>query len=211
MQINWLPQSICANIDQTTRNFIWKGTNDKGVHLVGWKKIALPKHLGGLGLRSAREANTCLLGKLVWDLIHNNNKLWMSLFAAKYTAGKNVLNAATTSSSSPTWSSIIRAKNILIGGNSWRPGSGSSSFWFSPRSEFGTLGSLVPIIDIHDIHLTVKDVISNKHRSFMLYTPLPHVVFDLVNNINFMFNNAVDDVYIWTHNKNGVYSAKSGY
>jgi len=35
MQINWLPESICDNIDQTTRNFIWRGPNDKVVHLVG--------------------------------------------------------------------------------------------------------------------------------------------------------------------------------
>lgn len=65
MQINWLPQSICDNIDQTTRNFIWRGTNNKGIHLVNWKKISLPKNLGGLGIRTAREANTSLLGKLV--------------------------------------------------------------------------------------------------------------------------------------------------
>jgi hypothetical protein len=38
MQLNWLPQNICDNIDQTTRNFIWKGNNNKGVHLVNWKK-----------------------------------------------------------------------------------------------------------------------------------------------------------------------------
>jgi len=49
MQINWLPESICDNIDQVTRNFIWRGANDKGIHLVGWKKIAKPKKLGGLG------------------------------------------------------------------------------------------------------------------------------------------------------------------
>jgi len=65
MQINWLPQNICDSIDQTTRNFIWRGTNNKGLHLVSWKKIARPRHLGGLGIRPAREANICLLEKLV--------------------------------------------------------------------------------------------------------------------------------------------------
>jgi len=211
MQINWLPQSICAKIDQTTRNFIWKGANDKGVHLVGWKKIALPKYLGGLGIRSAREANICLLGKLVWDLFHNNKKLWVSLFSAKYVAGPNLLNASIKSSSSPTWSSIIRAKNILISGYSWRPGSGTSSFWFSTWSNFGPLGSLAPIIDIHDLHLTVKDVIYNHQRSLMLYTPLPQAVTEFINNINFRFHDDIEDAFIWPHNKNGIYSTKSGY
>ena len=72
MQINWLPQSICDNIDHATYNFIWRGPNDKGIHLVGWNKIARPKHLGGLDIRSAQDANICLLGKLVWDLVQNN-------------------------------------------------------------------------------------------------------------------------------------------
>jgi len=47
MQLNWLPQNICDNIDQTIRNFIWRGHNNRGVHLVNWKKIASPKQMGG--------------------------------------------------------------------------------------------------------------------------------------------------------------------
>ena len=48
IQINWLPQSICDSIDKTTRNFIWKGTNNKGINLVNWNTVTTPKHLGGL-------------------------------------------------------------------------------------------------------------------------------------------------------------------
>jgi len=53
MQINWLPQNICDSIDQTTRNFIWCRTNNKGVHMVSWKKITTPKRFGGLGIRTS--------------------------------------------------------------------------------------------------------------------------------------------------------------
>ena len=35
MQLAWLFQGICDSIDQTTRNFIWRGNNNKGIHLVG--------------------------------------------------------------------------------------------------------------------------------------------------------------------------------
>lgn len=48
MQIYWLPQSICAQIDKTTRDFIWKGNSNKGICLVGWEKITMPKRIGGL-------------------------------------------------------------------------------------------------------------------------------------------------------------------
>lgn len=212
MQINWLPESICDNIDQVTRNFIWKGTNDKGIHLVGWKKISKPKKLGGLGIRSARDANTCFLGKLVWDMIQNNNKLWVQMLSDKYTAGENVLSANSSSSSSAIWASIIRAKDVLINGFSWRAGSGSSSFWFSRWSSFGCLGSQTPIIDIHDLHLSVKDVLSIEgDRTQALYTTLPQEVVEFINSTSFRFNDAVEDVIIWPHNKNGVYTTKSGY
>jgi hypothetical protein len=58
MQINWLLQNICDSIDQTTWNFIWKGANDKEIHLVNWKKVTSLKHLGGLGIHTTRDANT---------------------------------------------------------------------------------------------------------------------------------------------------------
>ena len=91
MHISWFPQSICKNIDQTTRNFIWRGTNDKGIHLVGWKKISHPKSLDGIGIRSARQVNTCLLGKLVWDVIQSSGKIWVNLLSNRYVVGHNIL------------------------------------------------------------------------------------------------------------------------
>ena len=81
--------------------------------MVNWKKISLPKNLGGLGIRAARKANTSLLGKLVWDMVKSINKLWVSLLLNKYTGGQNTLLASASNNSSPTWSSLIRAKNIL--------------------------------------------------------------------------------------------------
>jgi len=180
--------------------------------LVGWNKIDKPKNIGGLGIRLAREANTCLLGKLVWDLVQKNNKLWVNILSDKYTAGPNNFHASVNNNSSPVWSSIIRAKEILKNGYSWRAGSGSSSFWFSLWSDFGILGSQIPIIDIHVLHLTVKDVLTiSGNRAQSLYTTLPQVVSDFVNNAAIMFNDAIEDAFVWPLNKSGVYTTKSGY
>jgi len=212
MQINWLPQSICDSIDQTTRNFIWRGTTNKGIHLVNWKKILLPKNLGSLGIRATREANTSLLGKLVWDMVQSTNKLWVSLLSNKYTGGHNTLHASANNNSSPTWSSIIRAKNILKDGYTWRIGSGSSSFWFNNWSSLGPIGNYVPVIDIHDIHLSVKDVISaSGNNNQVLYTNLPPPVENHINNIHIQFNDNIEDALIWSQNKNGTYTTKSGF
>jgi len=212
MQINWLPQNICDSIDQTTQNFICRGSNNKGIHLLNWKKVTAPKSLGGLGIRTARNANTYLLGKLVWDMVQSTDKLWVNLLSTKYTVGSCILHANATSNSSPSWASIIRAKNVLKNEYPWRAGSGTSSFWFSNWCSNGFLGSLVPIIDIYDIQLTVRDVISfTGQHTQALYTTLPPPVADTVNNFHTNFNSTVEDAFIWRHNKNGVYSTKSGY
>lgn len=91
VQVHWLPTNICNNIDKTIRNFIWKGMADKGIHLVGWDKVTLPKKDGGLVIRPAREANIAMLGRLVWDLHSQVNKLWVQVLHQKYVKNKEFL------------------------------------------------------------------------------------------------------------------------
>ena len=183
------------------------GTNDKGIHLVGWKKISRPKSLGCLGIRSARKANTCLLGKLVWDVIQYSGKLCVNLLSNRCVADHNILQATDSPNGSPTWSSIIKAKYVLKAGYSWRVGSGSSSFGFSQWTTLGILGSLVPYIDIHGIQLTVKEVLSaNDPHTHILYSQLSQTTSDHINHIHTNFNDTVEDTYIWNNQKNGTYS-----
>ncbi|PNX90197.1 xylogalacturonan beta-xylosyltransferase, partial [Trifolium pratense] len=91
-------------------------------------------------------------------------------------------------------------------------GLGSSSFWFTPWTTLGRLGSLVPYVDIHDLQLSVKDVLStdNPHTQ-SLYTQLPLLGYDVINNTNFKFKDSIEEAFIWTNNKNGTYTTKSGY
>jgi hypothetical protein len=160
----------------------------------------------------ARETNICLFGKLVWDLVQYTDKLWVRPLSHKYTGGHHFLHTEVHSSSSPSWSSIIRGKNSLKQGYVWCAGSGSSSFWFSNWSNHGFLGAHVPIIDIHNLHLSVKDVLSTDgSRTQALNTNLPPDIANLVNTIQFRFNDSIIDVVIWGHNKNDTYTAKSGY
>jgi hypothetical protein len=53
MQVAWLPHTTCESIDKMARDFLWKGSSNTGIHLVGWDKITKPKKLGGLGIRKA--------------------------------------------------------------------------------------------------------------------------------------------------------------
>ena len=164
---------------------------------MGWDKITNPKNLGGLGIRAARNTNSSLRGKLVWDIIHSSSKLWVQLLTHKYSINTHMLQATALPSCSSTWAAIIRAKSMLHDGYVWRHGSGSSSFWFTRWSSSGLLASLVSYIDIHDLHLSIKDVIGSPtpHTS-ILYTMLPPEVATMIENSNTRFNESVDDTFV---------------
>jgi hypothetical protein len=157
MQIAWLPQATCDFIDRTARNFLWKGSSTTGMHLVGWDKITKPKKLGGLGIRKAREANTSLLGKLVWNIHQNNDALWVQVLKHTYLKEETLLNT-TKKLGSVTWNAIMKALLALKEGFQFRLGNRNISFWFTNWSGSGILANHVLYVDIHDLEMRVRDV-----------------------------------------------------
>lgn len=147
MQIFWLPQGVCDEIDRTTRNFIWKRSSNKGVHLVGWDKITMPKKSRGLGVRKAREANTSLLGKLLGDMHQNDYKFWVNLLTKKYVRTGNFL-MNDEAKGSGVWNSISKVRSTLKDGYSMRVQAGNVSFWFDKWSSLGPLCQHVFFVDI---------------------------------------------------------------
>jgi len=64
----------------------------------------------------------------------------------------------------------------------------------------------MPIIEIHDLHLSVKDVLFvNDNRTQALYTTLRAAIEDYINTTHFRFNDTIEDTVIWAYNKNGSY------
>lgn len=128
MQLNWIPSSICTQMDRIVRNFIWKGHSDKGIHLVSWDKVSRPKKDGGLGVRYAREANSAMLGKLVWQMHHDLQKPWVTMMHRKYVTSGDFLSCPAKQGSH-VWNSIIKARSIFRDGYQFRIGSDQSLFW----------------------------------------------------------------------------------
>jgi hypothetical protein len=62
------------------------------------------------------------------------------------------------------------------------------------------------------MQLSVKDVLStgNSHTQ-SLYTHLPLLAYDVINNTTFRFNDSVENAIIWSNNKNDSYTAKNSY
>lgn len=117
-----------------------------------------PKTKGGLGIRTARNSNTSLLGKHIWDLLHNSEKLWVQLLASKYLKGSNILDVVIPVGSSYGWRSICKALNSLKNGFQFRVGAGTLSIWYDKWGDNDPLCRLVLFVDIQDINLQLKDI-----------------------------------------------------
>lgn len=102
MQINWFPQGLCNTIDKCMREFLWKGSLERGIHLVNWQKVTRFKSEWGLGIRAARLVNISLLGKLVWDMENRPDKPWVQILSHKYLQGRSVLDSSAGTGSN-TW------------------------------------------------------------------------------------------------------------
>lgn len=127
MQNLWLPQSICDNIDAKVRAFIW---GDRTSHWVNWDTITLPKSKGGLSIHRARQSNIALLGKHVWSMLQEPQKLWVQLLSSKYLKDNHILNVVHSHGTSYTWFSITKAVSWLSAGFKMRLGKGEVSFWY---------------------------------------------------------------------------------
>ena len=59
-----IPKAVATRLERIQRNFLWGSTVECfKFPLVAWKKVYLPRELGGLGVRKLVPFNQALLGK----------------------------------------------------------------------------------------------------------------------------------------------------
>lgn len=108
--------------------------------------------------------------------------------------------------------SIQKPKLVLKEGYGFRLGSGDSPIWHTNWTGLGTLDLFVPFIDIHDIHLSTKNIIQNGTWQInRLYTILPTHVIDQILSLPPCTNAMVSDCLVWKGHTNGIYTTNQGY
>lgn len=109
MKTMWIPKIICDGIDRIVSQFIWKSSeNGCGFHLVNWNNITCPKMHGGLGIREAHSNNVALLGKLIWNLLNDREKLSSQVLLNKYVPQGHFFDQSNLYGSSYTWRFIFK-------------------------------------------------------------------------------------------------------
>jgi hypothetical protein len=213
MQALWLPQSICDFMDKSIRNFIWsKNGTARSWHLVPWKVTSQPKNKGGLGIRSARETNIALLGKLVADLLGTPQKFWVTIYTDCYLHGNTILSSQARRGDSYVWRGIIHAKEALKSAFEAQLGDGASSFWFSNWLGVGQLCEKVQYVHISDFALTVADLCRHGFWNLeFLHTSLPQELRMQILRVGIPQLWSGTDTIRWKHKPDGNYTAASAY
>ena len=209
-----LPSGLCHDIEALIRRFFWGQRGDgRKVHWIRWEDLCKPKSQGGLGFKDLSHFNDALLAKQTWRLLHDKTSLFYRVFKAKFFPNCSVMEAASQSSASYAWKSIIRGREVIRKGAIWRIGNGKSvDIWrdrwlplkhspkiLSPRRNMGSEAKVCSFID-QDQRCWKLDVLVTSLMAFeaamVRSIPLCHT--DQPN------------VLIWPHNPNGEYSVKSG-
>lgn len=214
MQTHCMPMSVCHKIDAITRNFFWgKGDQQRSWHIVNWEVLITPRNLGGLGIRDTRLTNLALLGKLVWCLLHERDKLWVQVIMHKYIHG-SIWSATNKPTSSIIWKSIQKAIISLGDGFKMRINSGNTSFWYSDWTGMGPLCNLVDFVHISDTQLTLKQVWDNGNWALeRIATNLPQEVREAIYDCHIPTcpNDNLQDCWAWDGDQSGIYTTAGGY
>ena len=170
MQTCWFPATVCDDIDRLCRRFLWGSLDEgKGIHLVSWKSVTSPKKAGGLGLRTARDNNIVMLGKLVWSILSNEDKPWVKVLCDRYLHGGSLFDARFSGTSSHVWRAILKASTFLRDAFMWRIGTGQNvALWEDRWLGAMPLRFLVDNISLADSELCVADIISVSGGIFLV-------------------------------------------
>ncbi|XP_026398879.1 uncharacterized protein LOC113294719 [Papaver somniferum] len=82
-----IPKTMIDQMESIQTHFWWGHSSNRGLCLIGWNKLSIPKALGGLGFRNLEQFNNAMLAKLAWKACNDENSLCMQILRAKY--GKN--------------------------------------------------------------------------------------------------------------------------
>lgn len=83
------PQEIIKKINSLQRKFLWgsKGV-EKKVAWVKWEACCKERVKGGLGIKNIEKFNKALVGKWLWRVLSEKDKLWVRVLEAKYGRGE---------------------------------------------------------------------------------------------------------------------------
>lgn len=209
-----LPVGLCKQIQSELTRFWWNSKEgEKKICWTSWDKLTLPKQLGGLGFRDIQLFNQALLAKIGWRIITKPECLLARTLLGKYCHSTSFLKVSKPSNGSHEWKGILLGRDLLLKHLGKAIGDGESTkVWSEPW--IGKTTELIPHgpVLLQDQDLLVSDLLSRETKEWnqalieKLLPELKEHILSIRPSIT-----GTSDSYIWTQQKSGIYSAKSGY
>ena len=120
-----LPLGLCNEIETLIKKFWWGQRGDRRkIQWVKWEEMTKSKTIEGMGFRDLAMFNDSLLAKQAWRLLHDKTSLFYKVFKARFFLNSTIMEAINSRMGSYGWKSILRGRDIIQRGASWRIGSG---------------------------------------------------------------------------------------
>jgi hypothetical protein len=129
MSLSWIPKGILEAARNSPFRFLWSGKKESHVTpWVRWKRIVVPKALGGWGLKNIYLFSKALAAKGGWRLI-STTSLWTKVVIQKYIEPDSLetwIRRAQKSLKgvSVIWKAIINSFPVIGEGLAWKIGNG---------------------------------------------------------------------------------------
>jgi len=129
MSLAWIPKGILESIRRICFRFLWSGKKDDQVTpWVSWKRIAIPKGLGGWGLKNIFLFSKALAAKGGWRLLKTNS-LWSRVIKHKYLSEESVEDwirnpRKSHVGGSMIWKAVVKSFHLIESKLAWNVGNG---------------------------------------------------------------------------------------
>lgn len=198
------PKNKLSKLNTVVTNFFWGFKQDKPAMLLRKHFLFLPKHQGGLGIKSFSIMNQALLAKQFWCLSQNPSSLYSQWTLSKYFKGNIENHPSNTSQPSSVWRSLDNNSTLIKNHLGWQVGKGSnislpSSFWWKPNTQTTSL-NVSTLINHHSgtwNSSSINQYFNPSDQNEILQVPLP------ITDCN--------DRLCWSLSSDGHYQVSLGY
>lgn len=227
-----VPVGVVEKIRNIQRRFLWSGeTEKKGLALVRWEIVQLPKKYGGLNVSNTLNRNLGLMLKWCWRYFQEPNSLWREIIRQKYKYPPTLTMAEISHiNKGGPWKAICNhllknpiSRNLLQSGFRMKIGNGEDTFfWHSIWISESPLKISFPrLFTISGLPMAKVSSMGHWSDGIWCWDP-PWIralrprdavewsaLSTLLQQVS-LSHNAKDEL-VWIHHKKGMFSVKSFY
>lgn len=179
-----IPKTILKQINSYLMNCFWRkyGSHDRGLVLISWEKVCLPKSHGGLGVLDLQVHNQAMLMKFLKKFFNREDIPWVNIIWEAYyqdsLPGDRLIGSFW-------WKSILKLLPTLKEHTKCKAGRGDTIMLWSDKWMNIPLSTLFPELHSFAINtdITLSQAQQHEDLSIIFHRPLSLQAFNQFNEL----------------------------